>query len=116
VSDARYRALALALPEAEEKSHFGKADFRVHNKIFAGFNDKGMAYVKLKPEQQDMLCAAEPDFISPIKGGWGVQGWTQVDHHTADVALLRSVLLMAWKNVAPKTLVKAEIAVVWPKV
>jgi hypothetical protein len=45
-----------------------------------------------------------------------VQGWTQVDHHTADVALLRSVLLMAWKNVAPKTLVKAEIAVVWPKV
>lgn len=55
-----FRKLALALPDAEEKSHFGKADFRVKNKIFAGFNDKGMAYVKLLPEQQEILCAAEP--------------------------------------------------------
>jgi hypothetical protein len=116
MSDVRYRTLALSLPEAEEKSHFGKADFRVANKIFAGFNDKGMAYVKLKPEQQEILCAAEPDFISPVKGGWGHQGWTQVDHLAADVALLQSVLLMAWKNVAPKALVKAATKPVWPEV
>jgi hypothetical protein len=115
VSDSRYRALALALPGAEEKSHFGKADFRVRNKIFAGFNDQGMAYVKLSRDQQDMLCAAEPDLISPIKGGWGAQGWTQVEHHSADAALLRSVLVMAWTNVAPKAMVKVMPQPVWPE-
>lgn len=101
-----YRKLALALPATEEKSHFGKADFRVGNKIFAGFTAGGFGHVKLRPEQQDMLCAAEPGILSPIKGGWGRQGWTRVDHFRADEALLKSVLLMAWKNVAPKSLQK----------
>ena len=34
-----FRSLALALPGAEEKSHFGKADFRVRNNIFATLKD-----------------------------------------------------------------------------
>ena len=102
-SDA-FRRLALELPEAEEKSHFGKADFRVRNKIFAGFNDKGRAYVKLLAEQQAMLVAAEPSLLRPIPGGWGKKGWTLIDHAQADEALLKSVLQMAWKNVAPKSL------------
>jgi hypothetical protein len=100
----RFRNLALALPGAEEKSHFGKADFRVRDKIFAGFNDKGRAYVKLLPEQQMMLVAAEPLLVNPIPGGWGKKGWTLVDQDQADETLLRSVLQMAWKNVAPKSL------------
>jgi predicted DNA-binding protein (MmcQ/YjbR family) len=57
-TSARFRTLALSLPEVEEKSHFGKPDFRVKNKIFAGFNAEGRAYVKLRPEQQDMLTSA----------------------------------------------------------
>jgi len=99
-----FRKLALTLPGAEEKSHFGKADFRVRDKIFAGFNDKGRAYVKLLPEQQAMLVAAEPLMVSPIPGGWGKKGWTLVDQDPADEALLKSVLQMAWKNVARKSL------------
>ena len=106
MSTALYRKLALSMPGAEEKSHFGKPDFRVRNKIFAGFNDKGMAYVKLTPEQQGFLVDAEPKLISPIPGGWGKKGWTLVDHLNADEALLRSVLTTAWKNVAPKSLQK----------
>jgi predicted DNA-binding protein (MmcQ/YjbR family) len=102
----RYRAIALSLPGAEEKSHFGKVDFRVRDKIFAGFNDKGMAYIKLTPEQQYVLVSAEPKRISPIPGGWGKKGWTLVDQDKADEALLKSVLTMAWKNVAPKSLQK----------
>lgn len=104
MSDARYRKLALALPEVAEKSHFGKADFRVRDKIFAGFNDKGMAYVKLTPEQQEMAVAAEPGIVKPIPGGWGRKGWTLVDHNAADEALLRSLLAMAYKNVSSKRL------------
>lgn len=105
MSDAVFRKLALSLPEAEEKSHFGKPDFRVRDKIFAGFNDKGRAYVKLTPEQQEMLMSAEPTLMSPIPGGWGKKGWTLVDQQAADEALLRSVLVTAYKNVAPKKLI-----------
>jgi predicted DNA-binding protein (MmcQ/YjbR family) len=102
----RYRAIALSMPSAEEKSHFGKADFRVRDKIFAGFNDKGMAYAKLTPEQQELLVAAEQKLIQPMPGGWGKKGWTLVDQDKADEALMKSVLTMAWKNVAPKSLQK----------
>ncbi|TGV48477.1 MmcQ/YjbR family DNA-binding protein, partial [Mesorhizobium sp. M2D.F.Ca.ET.160.01.1.1] len=34
VDGVKARQLALDLPEAVEKSHFGKADFRVRNRIF----------------------------------------------------------------------------------
>ena len=100
----QFRELALGLPEAEEKAHFGKADFRVRGKIFAGFAATGMAYVKLLPEQQEMLCAAEAGVVTVHAGHWGRQGWTFVDQHKAHDALLRSVLAMAWRNVAPKKL------------
>ena len=106
MSSARFRKLALVLPAAEESSHFGKADFRVRGKIFAGFNDKGRAYAKLTAEQQDMLVSAEPKIISPIPGGWCRKGWTLVDQDAADNALLKGVLQMAWKNVVPKSLQK----------
>lgn len=105
VTDAQFRAQALGLPVVEEKSHFGKVDFRVRNKIFAGFTADGGGYVKLTPNQQEMICAAEPA-VTPIKGGWGRQGWTQVDHARADEALVQSLLSIAWRNVAPKSLQK----------
>jgi hypothetical protein len=105
MSDAVFRKLALALPETEEKSHFGKPDFRVRNKIFAGFRDNGQAYVKLPPETQAMLVAAESKILAPIPGGWGRQGWTQVDQNAADETLLKSLLTTAYKHVAPKKLV-----------
>jgi hypothetical protein len=104
MSSERFKKLALALPETEEKSHFGKVDFRVRDKIFAGFDGKDRGYVKLMPEQQQMLCEAEPKLISPIAGGWGRKGWTLIDQNTADEALIKSVLQMAWRNVAPKSL------------
>jgi hypothetical protein len=99
-----FRRLALAFKGAEEKSHFGKADFRVKNKIFAGFTAEGKGYVKLTAEQQEMMAAAEPKIIQPIKGGWGRQGWTEINLENADEALLKSALTTAWRNVAPKSM------------
>jgi hypothetical protein len=101
-----FRRLALAMPEAEEKSHFGKADFRVRNKIFGSLPDESRAVLKLTPEEQSMLSEAEPGIFSPIKGGWGRQGWTQVDLPACDETTLQSACLMAWRNVAPATLKK----------
>ena len=100
----RFRELALALPEAEEKSHFGKADFRVRNKIFASLKDPSTGVVKFTPDQQDTLAAAEPSIFAPVAGGWGRQGWTGVHLDAADEPAVESALLMAWRNVVPKSL------------
>jgi hypothetical protein len=108
VTSEQFRASALRFPESEEKSHFGKPDFRVKNKIFAGFNDHGLAYVKLRSEQQEIVCDSEKPVVRPIPGGWGKQGWTEIDHSQADETLVKSLLKMAWTNVAPKTLLKSN--------
>ena len=98
-----FRQLALALPQAEEKSHFGKADFRVKNKIFATLKDAKSGVVKLMPEQQEMMAAAEPKIFTALKGGWGDQGWTEINLEAVDRPTLQSALLAAWRNVAPKS-------------
>ena len=48
----------------------------VRGRIFATFGprDQRLAVVKLTPDQQDVLCAAEPGIFSPIPGGWGRKG------------------------------------------
>ena len=104
MTETIFRRLALALPGAEERSHLGKADFRVKNKIFATLLDAETGVVKLAPEQQEMMVDAEPDIFNPIRGGWGRQGWTRVILANADEATLKSALQTAWRNVAPKTL------------
>ena len=104
MTETIFRRLALALPGAEERSHLGKADFRVKNKIFATLLDAETGVVKLAPEQQEVMVDAEPDIFNPIRGGWGRQGWTRVILANADEATLKSALQTAWRNVAPKTL------------
>ncbi|MDQ6432724.1 MmcQ/YjbR family DNA-binding protein [Mesorhizobium sp. LHD-90] len=101
-----FRRIALSLPEAEEKSHFGKPDFRVRNRIFATLPPGAHAVLKLTPEEQAMLAGAEPETFQPVKGGWGRQGWTEMDLTAADDATLRSACLMAWRNTAPSSLRK----------
>ena len=86
------RRLAFALPEAEEKSHFEKPDFRVRNHIFATLPEDGHAVVKLTRDQQEMLTASEPAIFQPVKGGWGRQGWTMVMLAAADELTLKSAL------------------------
>lgn len=50
---AQFRTLALAMPDSEEKSHFGQPDFRVRGKIFAGLDPEGTrGTLKLPPELQ----------------------------------------------------------------
>ncbi|MBZ0261539.1 MAG: MmcQ/YjbR family DNA-binding protein [Hyphomicrobiales bacterium] len=96
------RRLALALPGAEEKFHFDKADFRVRNKIFASLKDDATGVIKLLPEQQTMVAEAEPRVFQPLAGGWGRKGWTKVILAKADEITLKSALQTAWRNVAPK--------------
>ena len=110
MSASRFRRAALALPGAVEGAHQRTADFRVGKRIFAtlGYPDEDWGMVKLTPEQQSMLVEAEPEIFRPVPGGWGKQGYTNVLLAKADAATLKSALAMAWKNVAPKSQVKAR--------
>ena len=110
MSAKRFRLTALALPEAVEGAHQGHADFRVGKRIFAtlGYPDQDWGMVKLSPDQQAVLVEAEPDIFRPVPGGWGKQGSTNVRLEAADQATLKSALTLAWTNVAPKSLLKAN--------
>jgi len=103
-----FRRLALSLPEASESAHMGHPDFRVRGKIFAtiGWPDRGWAMVKLTPEQQAAFVEAEPAVFTPVKGGWGRQGATTVHLRAAKTAAVRHALFEAWRNAAPRRLVK----------
>jgi hypothetical protein len=105
-----FRRLALELPEAEESAHMGHPDFRVRGKIFAtlGAPDASFGMVKLTPEQQEGVIDAWPRVFVPVKGGWGRGGATNVVLAAATAAALRPALQLAWRNVAPKTLLKAR--------
>jgi hypothetical protein len=98
------RRLALALPEAVERSHFARPDFRVHNKIFATLPPDGHTVVlRLAPANVDALVSANPaTFWNEWRGRWlGIR----LDRIA--LPLLRDLLLDAWRTVAPKRLAAA---------
>ena len=107
---SRFRKVALSLPETIEGAHQGHADFRVGKRIFAtlGYPDDAWGMVKLTVEQQRMLVEAEPKIFRPVPGGWGKHGATNVLLSKADAKTLQSALGMAWRNVAPKSLIDVK--------
>lgn len=108
VTAAQLRKLALAMPGAEEKSHFGQPDFRVKNKIFATLSaEEDRASLKLSPEAQAVLLDARPKAFSPAPGAWGRKGWTFAHLKHAQVKELRSLIEESWRGTAPKKMVAA---------
>jgi hypothetical protein len=103
-----FRRLALGFPEAVESAHMGHPDFRVGGKIFAtlGYPDAGWGMVKLTPDQQEAFVSAEPKVFSPVQGAWGRGGATRVSLRAARARSLRVALAAAWRNIAPRRLVR----------
>jgi hypothetical protein len=100
------RKLALALPQTEEKSHFGQPDFRVCDKIFAGLSrEETRGTLKLTPELQAVVVSAKPEAYFPAAGAWGDKGWTQVELARVEPAELEELVVEAWRMTAPKRLV-----------
>lgn len=98
-----FRALALGFPEAVESSHFDVADFRVGGKIFATLRAAdGRAVLKLSPDRQRLLMETSPGLFEPVKGAWGLKGWTRVVLENADPATVGHAMGMAWHSVAPR--------------
>jgi hypothetical protein len=105
-----FRALALSFPEAAEGSHFDTADFRVGKKIFATLRESdGRAVLKLSPDERQLLMETGRGIFVPIKGSWGLKGWTRIILEQADAETVRHAMAFAWKSVAPKKLAKAQL-------
>ncbi|MEM7189475.1 MAG: MmcQ/YjbR family DNA-binding protein [Pseudomonadota bacterium] len=102
-----FRALALALPDAVESGHMGKADFRVRKKIYATLGD-GIGTLKLDADQQGLMIEVLGDAVYPANGAWGAKGWTQMRLSELDAEAVNPWMRSAWTNVAPKTLVRAQ--------
>jgi hypothetical protein len=103
-----FREAALCLPESTESAHMEHPDFRVRGKIFAtlGYPDESWGMVKLTPEQQASMSRLEPRAFVPVKGAWGQRGATSVRLASVSEPALRTALALAWRNVAPKRLLK----------
>jgi len=103
---AEFRRLALALPQTEQRRHMNHPDFRVAGKIFAtlGYPNKERGMVKLLPTQQEEFVATLPAAFQPVNGTWGRQGCTSVLLPKVSKRALKSAILAAWRNHAPKDL------------
>jgi hypothetical protein len=102
--------LALSLPHAEERDHFGSPSFRVKGKIFAQLSAQGnadaRALVKLTAADQAALTMTDPETFRS-EPQWGKHGWTYVQLVTVEEATLRNLLLQSWRLVAPQKLLSA---------
>ena len=100
-----FRSLALSLPEAVEQAHMGHPDFRVGGKIFATLGPaEAWGMVKLTPEQQAAFIGSAPGMFEAFDNAWGRQGATKVILRLARKATVRTALMAAWRNTAPKRL------------
>ena len=101
------RNLCLALPQAEEYAHFEKPAYRVKKKIFATLSlDEKRAVFKFSKTEQPLLCEEHHQCVFPVKGKWGSFGWTYVDLNKVNEGVFKKLTEIAWKNVAPKSLMK----------
>ncbi len=99
-----FRLLALSMPDAVEHSHMQHPDYRVGGRIFATFGspNEGFAMLKLTPEEQTVVIAAEPGVFSPAAGAWGRNGSTLVRLHAARETTVRSAMQLAYAAMQAK--------------
>lgn len=83
-------------------------DFRVGGRIFAtlGYPDEAWAMVKLFPDQQAALIAADPKTFSPVKGAWGRQGCTSIRLAKAKKRKVQEALHTAWRKASVRLAIR----------
>jgi hypothetical protein len=75
--------------------------------VFASLGpDEERGMVKLKPDQQALLLAVAAGVFEPASGAWGRAGATMVRLRAARRPAVSRALLDAWRNTAPKRLLR----------
>ena len=102
---ADVRAIAMALPEAEEILTWETdVTFRVRAKIFViGGDGSDSISIKATPAVQAELIERDPATFRP-SAYVGRFGWVTANLERIDDELLRSLILEAWRMTAPKRL------------
>jgi hypothetical protein len=101
-----FRAIALALPEAEERETWGHPTFRVRDKMFASMaTDGSSASIKATREAQAALVGSEPGTFS-VPAYVGQHGWVGVALGRVDPEELRELVTEAWLMTVPKRLAR----------
>src|SRR5262245_53077617 len=110
VTPNKFRKLALSFPEVIESAHMRHPDFRVDGKIFAtlGYPHDDSAMVKLSSDEQKEFVRTNQGVFTPVKGAWGRQGATNIDLPAARIKIVREAPTAAWRNTAPKRLLKSR--------
>ena len=108
MTEDEVRTLALSLPETEEAPHFDATSFRVRGKIYLTLGEgRGdmQVVLKLPPHIQEAVRLSDPAIVEPAEGYWGRKGWTRVDFHRMETAMLTDLVRLAWRGVAPKRVI-----------
>jgi hypothetical protein len=110
MTPADFRKIALSFPATVESAHMSHPDFRVGGKIFAtlGYPADNWAVVMLTAAEQKDFVRSDPDVFRPVKGAWGRRGNTNVYLPAAKIDRVREALAIAWRNAAPKRLIRRE--------
>ncbi len=101
---AALRAVALALPEAAERSSYGEPDFHFRGKSFA-LRWQGRTILKLDRGHQELLFEIRPETFQPRKVA--TVHWSYVALEHLDDDELRALVIEAWSTLAPKRMAAA---------
>ena len=102
------RAIALSFPGVEEATSYGTPSFRVKGKFITRLRseDHSLVLVDVPADERDMLMEADPATFHTTPH---YKDYPSVLARMDSVhpGSLRNFLERRWRNVAPKTLVKA---------
>lgn len=109
LEDIRYHATAL--PEVEEKAHFGRPGFRVRDKLMVSLHeeqDGTYAILGVDQEEAQAQAARNPDTFAEVwRNGGQIFVGLRVDLAAIEPDRFRELLELAWRNKAPKRVVAA---------
>jgi hypothetical protein len=102
ITPATVRRLALSLPEATEAPHHDMTSFRIAGRIFATVTPEGdRVHVFISPDEVPAYCAEYPGQVQELRWGARLRG-CRVMLDTSTTALLRELLVEAWRLRAPQ--------------
>ncbi|MBO9153532.1 MmcQ/YjbR family DNA-binding protein [Chitinophaga sp. GCM10012297] len=105
ISIETFREICLSMPETYEVRHWENAAFRTKKRIFATVREAEQTVnFRFTPEVQAAFCAQDAKGFYPVKGGWGLQGWTIADLRKVKRSMLVSAVQSAWYGAAPPKL------------
>jgi hypothetical protein len=106
-TESDVRAIALALPETEERPSYGTPGFRVKDRLFARIREPGVLLVRCADEgEKAFLLRADPEkfFTTPHYDG---HASVLVRLEAVDRDELAELLTEAWRVRAPKRLAES---------